>query len=177
MLAAFSAITVATIFALESQITEKDNEISSLNSQLSSLQTVILRYMFFLNNSNNEIAYKDSQIAMLNSQISTLNNIVSLNVSTILIEKTVTQEAGEGTTIWNDALQFAGYIKADIQSSSNTTYVEVSYSSYGVNYHGVARVGNGTASFPILPALVTIKVGNSESEGYVTTTISVTYYY
>ena len=153
-----------TISSLNSQLTEKDDIISSLNSQISTLQ--------------NTLASKDSQIKSLNSTILSLYDYLYLNVSALLVYTSVDQEANSSTTVWNYVLQFAGYVTVYVQSSSNTTYVTLSYSYREVDYQNSVTVGtNGTAAFPVLPALVKINVGNTDTVSPVTTSIMVIYYY
>jgi uncharacterized coiled-coil protein SlyX len=153
-----------TISSLNSQLTEKDDIISSLNSQISTLQ--------------NTLASKDSQIKSLNSTILSLYDYLYLNVSALLVYTSVDQEANSSTTVWNYMLQFAGYVTVYVQSSSNTTYVTLSYSYREVDYQNSVTVGtNGTAAFPVLPALVKINVGNTDTVSPVTTSIMVIYYY
>ena len=153
-----------TISSLNSQLTEKDDMISSLNSQISTLQ--------------NNLASKDSQIKSLNSTILSLYDYLYLNVSALLVYTSVDQEANSSTTVWNYMLQFAGYVTVYVQSSSNTTYVTLSYSYREVDYQNSVTVGtNGTAAFPVLPALVKINFGNTDTVSPVTTSIMVIYYY
>jgi hypothetical protein len=164
---------------LESQISEKNNEISSLKSQLSSIQNLLLRYMNFLNQSNSELADKDAQIASLRSQISMLTNYLNLNASISLVyNQALEQNANNYTVIWSNPLAYAGYLTVSVQSSSNTTYVQVLYSAFGVNYNNTITVGKGgIAAFPVLPALVEIRMGNKEPSGTVNATISIIYHY
>ncbi|MGB9958904.1 MAG: hypothetical protein ACPLKQ_00055 [Candidatus Bathyarchaeales archaeon] len=153
-----------TISSLNSQLAEKDAAISSLNSQISTFQS--------------NIKSKDSQINSLNSTILTLYSYLYLNASTVLVYTSISQEANSSSTLWNYALQFAGYIVVYVQSSSNTTYVELSYSYREVNYRNIVTVGtNGTAAFPVLPTSVKINVGNTDTVSPVTTSIMAIYYY
>jgi uncharacterized coiled-coil protein SlyX len=153
-----------TVSSLNSQLTEKDNVISSLNSQILTLQ--------------NALASKDSQINWLNSTILSLYDYLYLNASTLLVYTSVDQDANSSTTVWNYMLQFAGYVTVYVQSSSNTTYVTLSYSYNEVDYQNSVTVGtNGTAAFPVLPALVKIDVGNTDTISPVTTSIMAIYYY
>ena len=150
---------------LQSQLAEKDNIISSLNSQISNIQ--------------NSLAVKESQIESLKSQISSLFNYLALNASTVLFYDVLTQNANSCTTIWSDVLQFAGYVAVTVQSSSNKTYIEISYSSFGVDYNETVIVGMyGVAAFPVLPAVVEIRVGNMNTNAsIVTMAIKAVYHY
>ena len=172
------AIYVPMVSNLESQITEKDNTISSLNTQLAALQSTLGQVA-------NEITTKDSQIAALNSTISGYNaaildyrKIILLQASGLLYNQEITQDASNYTVIWNNPVEYAGYVTVAVQSSSNTTYVETVYSSYGVNFDYNMTVGTSeTAAFPVLPGLVEIRVGNTELAGTITAAITATYYY
>lgn len=165
-------VYVPMVNNLQSQMTEKDNAISSLNSQISAL-----------NNSFNQInassSAKDTQIAALSSQLASYANILTLNVSAYLVyNQPVSQAASANTTIFTDVLYYAGFVSVAVQSDSNTTYVEVIYSYYGVNYDNNATVGkSGTAAFPVLPATVAIRVGNTELVDPVNATVTATYVY
>ena len=157
---------------LESQLTEKDTLISSMNATIVSLQNS-------LNQSSSTSATKDAQIVGLNHAISTYLNYLNLNVSDLLVyNQTIYQNAGANTTIYYDMVQFAGYITVEVQSSSNTTYVVLAYSSYGVNYNSTITVGTvGTAAFPVLPGPLYINVGNTETADAVAAIVTATYTY
>jgi hypothetical protein len=165
-------VYVPMVNDLRSQMTEKDKAISSLNSQISAL-----------NNSFNQInassSNKDTQIAALTSQLASYANILTLNVSAYLVyDQPVSQAASENTTVFTDVLYYAGYVSVAVQSDSNTTYVEVIYSYYGVIYDNNVTVGtSGTAAFPVLPATVAIRVGNTELVDPVNATVTATYIY
>jgi hypothetical protein len=172
------AIVVYTpmINNLESQTAEKDNTISSLNNTISSLNRQISVLQNTLNQNNSDTS---AEIAALNAQISSLTNMLYLNASGVLVyNQAMTQDAGAYTTIWNDILNIAGYVTVAVQSSSNTTYVAVAYSTLGVYYNNNVTVGtSGTAAFSVLPGLIEIRVGNTDLVDPVTATVTATYYY
>jgi predicted PurR-regulated permease PerM len=174
-----SAIAIYTpqISDLQSQITQKDSTISSLNSQISVLNNS-------LNQTKTDAASKDSQIAALTQQIQYYDqyyfNIISLNASGILFSNSIIQYANNYTSIWNDYLDYAGYIIVQVQlATSNTTYAEVVYSTtYGVNYDNNVTLGTGgTAAFPVLPGLVEVRIGNTDTMDLNNATITAVYYY
>ncbi|MCJ7559931.1 hypothetical protein MUO79_04855 [Candidatus Bathyarchaeota archaeon] len=166
------AVYTPMVNNLESQTAEKDNTISSLNSQISALTNLVANYANSLNQS-------DSEMAALNSQISVLTSIVYLNESEYLVYgQAGSLDADANTTVFTDVLYYAGYVSVYVQSNSTTTYVEVIYSSYGVNYDNNVTVGtSGTAAFPVLPGLIEIRVGNTDTVNPVTATVTATYYY
>ncbi|MCW4044290.1 MAG: hypothetical protein NWE94_02085 [Candidatus Bathyarchaeota archaeon] len=157
---------------LAAELEEKENLISSMNATIISLQSS-------LNQSSNIASSKDSQIAALNYQISNLFNYLNLNVSAMLVyNQSFYQEANTNTSIYYDVVQFAGYVTVQVQSSSNTTYVRLAYSSYGVNYDNTIVVGTaGTAAFPVLPGIIDLRVGNTEESDAVGAAITATYTY
>jgi hypothetical protein len=179
------ALYVPRVGSLESQITEKDAQITEKDSELSLLNMTIKALQNTLSQIANDIANKDSQIAALNltisSYISTLSDyrsILLLQKSGLLYSQNVTQDANTYTVLWSDQLDYAGVVTVAVQSSSNTTYVETVYSSFGVNFDHNMTVGtSGTAAFPVLPGLVEVRVGNTEIAGGVTAAITATYYY
>jgi hypothetical protein len=179
------ALYVPRVGSLESQITEKDAQITEKDSELSLLNMTNIALQNTLSQIANDRANKDSQIAALNltlsSYISTLSDyrsILLLQKSGLLYSQNVTQDANTYTVLWSDQLDYAGYVTVAVQSSSNTTYVEPVYSSYGVNFDYNMTVGTGgTAAFPVLPGLVEIRVGNTEIAGTITAAITATYYY
>jgi len=170
---------MASTSALEAQLAEKDSTISSLNTQIAALNTQIGRYATYYNESYSNASDYDLEIASLNAQIEVLNNYLSLNASGILLNnQAVSQDANAYTTVWNELLDLAGYVTVDVQSSSSTTYVKVLYSAFGVNYDNNVTVGkSGTAAFPVLPGTIEIRIGNTDTSGTVTGTVTATYYY
>ena len=76
-------------------------------------------------------------------------------------DSTFSQDANTTTTVWNDQLDYAGYVVVQATASANTTYAEVSYSYAGTNFDYNQTLGtSGTAVFPVLPGTVTVKIGN-----------------
>ena len=168
----------------QKQLAEKDSTISSLQEQIAILELQ-------LSHTANASTY-DTQIAYLNSQLSYLNdtltyvyaeyadlqNIVQLGKSGILYDATSTQNANATTTLWNDQLDYAGYIVVQATASSNTTYAEVLYTYGEVNFDYNQTLGtSGTAAFPVLPGTVEIKIGNINQTNSNSVNVTVTYYY
>jgi hypothetical protein len=61
---------------------------------------------------------------------------------------------------------------------SSNTYVEVIWSSHGIDYSNKITIGtSGTAYFPVLPSNVEVRVGNTNLINGATETVTVTYYY
>jgi len=176
------AVYTPRVNNLESQIAEKDNTISSLNSTVSSLNNTISslnRTNQVLQNTISQLSLNQSDISALELQIAYLSNITQLRVHGLLVyNQAVNQAADANTTIFTNVINYAGYVSVDVQSNSTTTYVELAYSSHGVNYDNSVTVGtSGTAAFPVLPGSVEIRVGNTETVDSVNATVTATYYY
>lgn len=163
---------------LQSQITEKDNTISSLQQQIDYLQAQ-------LSTTTNatvyiqQIAYLEQELSYLTDQTTAYYNIAIMNASSILIYQ---QQATIANNTWADAynnvLEYAGYIVVQATSTTNTTYAETLYSSYGVNYDQNVTLGtSGTAYFPVLPGTVEVRIGNLDQTNSATVTVTVAYYY
>jgi cell division protein FtsL len=166
-----------TINSLNAEIEEKNQTIATLNLQITSLQSQIDS----LNSTSTNVDVLEGQIADLQAQIQSLYNVLYLNASATLVEtQTLQQEPFTNITIWDQLdkpLIYAGYVTVQVESSSNLTYVQLYYSSYGVAYDNVVSLGNGTAAFPVLPGNIFIVVGNEETVDQVTVTVAATYYY
>ena len=158
-------------------ITDKDNTISSLNSQISQLN-------FNVTSLQNQVASDNSTIHKDNIAITNLTN--QLNQLTYL-QNLVTDKSR--VLISNESHSYpftwgwlgldnytAGYIC--VQVSQLETYVRLSYSSHGINYNNTIVVGTGlTAVFPILPPTdFIISIGKTDNSA-TNETVTITYYY
>ena len=190
LVAALVAVTVVykpmqSNSALEAQLAEKDDTIAQLNNRTIALQKQLANYVMLFSQYSNEsgtdvtVTELNAQIASLNAQIEVLNNYLNLNASGLLLNNlAVSQGANAYTTVWNELLDIAGYVTVDVQSSTNTAYVEVRYSAFGVNYDENQTVGiSGTAAFPVLPGTIEIRIGNTDTSGTVTGTVTATYHF
>lgn len=183
------AIYVPMVNDLNSQIAEKDDTIVSLSTQISAFQSVI-------NQLSQNLTDKDAQIADLTSSLDTIeanltetynsilseyNSIIGLGKSGYLVSAyTITQGQNASTVIWDDILQYAGYITVAVESTSNTTYVRVAYSSYDVDYDQNVTLGTiGGTALPILPGEILISIGNIDPNvgESVNATVTVNYIY
>ena len=176
-------IYVPMVSNLQSQITEKDNMIVTLGAQVSAIQSA-------LNQIASNMTAKDAQINELTARLSSIaeeyntiladyNAIITLGKSGILLSNfSLVQAANSSTVIWNDIVEYAGYVAVQLQSTSNTTYARVAYTSYGVNFNQSITVGeSGTAAFPVLPGTIEVSVGNTEPVNSVNGTVAATYVY
>lgn len=168
--------SLAGIFAiyqptnLKSQLAEKDQSIASLQAQLEALQEQMsqtgngtLAYI-------QQIAYLNEQLANLNAtatdlgqQLMSLNDILALRKSGILYsQNSVSQDANAGTLLWNDVLDYAGYVIVQVEATANTTYAQIifTFGDSGVFNYNVTVGNSGTALLPVLPGTVQINICN-----------------
>jgi cell division protein FtsB len=169
------------INSLNAQIAQKDQSITALNAQITALSSQVNS----LNSQNptSDQTSMQNEINGLNAQIQSLYNVIYMNASATLVSAQ-TFTVGPNTTIvvWDQPdtpLLYAGYVTVQVQSSSsNTTFVEMAYDSFGVLYDNVVTIGNeGTVSFPVVPGPVTIVLGNTELNSAVTGTVAASYHY
>ena len=167
---------------LQSQIADKDTTISSLNQTISNLQAQLST----TTNNAEQIAYLEQELSDLNDTLTSAyetvyyyENVTALKAGAYLVYQ---QQATIGNNTWadayNNALSYAGYIVVQATSTSNTTYAETLYSSYGVNFDQNVTLGtSGTAYFPVLPSTVEVRIGNLDQTSSATVTVTLTYYY
>ena len=154
----------------QSTVSQLQSQMDNLNSQVSSLTS--------------QLATANSQITSLTTQVNALNANVNLQDSSVLAnDQTYAQTASSYSTVTFSAT-YSGYVSVNVQSSSvSGTWVEVSYSSYGINYNQAytgsqaIHAGN-SAVFPIMPSTsVTVGIGNGLSSGSATEVVTITYVY
>jgi outer membrane murein-binding lipoprotein Lpp len=173
------AVYMPMVSNLESQIAEKNSTISSLNLQVSSLNSQVLTLQTDIEQLNSTIEdYKAAQEAF-NSEVELYLSIIYLNESGYLFaDRIFALAANTSDAIYEGNIMYAGCVSVSVESTSNTTYVQVVYSSYGVNYNQNMTVGTGgSAVFPVLPGDITVAIGNTEPVDNVTGTASATYRY
>jgi hypothetical protein len=168
----------------QAQLAEKDSTISSLQAQIASLED---RLANTANASTyvTQIAYLNQQLLALNDTLTTTNadmlsleKILQLQTSGTLYDANFVQDANTTTTVWNNQLDYAGYIVVQATASANTTYAEVIYSYGETNFDYNQTLGtSGTALFPVLPGTVVVKIGNTNQTATNSITATATYIY
>jgi hypothetical protein len=128
----------------------------------------------------NQVNSLNNELATFRNQVNELTAIVNLQKSTILVDhQTVSQPVGY-YTCWTFKVDYAGYIEVWVHTSTtDTTYVQVVWSSYGINYDNKIIVGaSGKAFFPVLPCShVEVRVGHSNLFSGATETVTIIYHY
>jgi len=175
------------INALNTDKTDLQNQVNTLNTDKSNLQSEYQNYI-------STHTYTDTQYSSLNtayqnyktthshsdSEYNLLNDIVNLDKSMVWVDSQTISQPASSYTYWTFSASYAGYIEVIVESSTTTnTFVEVVYTSHGVNYDERITVGiSGTATFPLLPSdNIQVRVGNTNLISGATETVTVTYHY
>jgi uncharacterized coiled-coil protein SlyX len=175
------AVYLPVVSDLESQIAERDTSIAALNSQVNSLTSQVTSQNAQLLLLQGEVNSTRQGIEILNSQLASYLQILHLNVSSYLFMETplTAQPENNYTVVFQDILEYAGYVGVTVESTSNTTYVQLLYSHNEVNFdHNITVSTYGKAYFPILPGPIEIRVGNTGPPGdLLNATVTAVYYY
>lgn len=171
------------------QANDESNQIATLQVKLANLNKTVTQLtdyynslMYVLNTENHDSAVAlteaNNQKAALQAQVNNLRAITDLSMSTTWVDQTVIQNAGSFTH-WNHTAGYAGYLAVTLTSTSTPIYVNIIYSSHGVNYNEqINMASTDTAYFPVLPSdYVEVIVGNGLASGTASIEVVVTYYY
>ena len=167
----------------QAQLKEKDNTISSLQTQINALE-----YKLSITNSTtyvSQIAYLNSQLSGLNdtltsvySDYASLQKIVRLGSSEVWYDNSFNQDANTATTLGTAEVDYAGYVVVQATATANTTYAQVLYTYGGIDMDFNQTIGtSGTALFPLLPGTVEIRMGNINQSDANNVTATITHYY
>lgn len=170
---------------------DKDNMISSLNSQVSQLNINATNLQKIANLTESKVIvqnYFAGPNALNSSTVVVSNNTV---LPSSMVE--IFRENGSAKPqphIDHVDIDYAGYIVVDVYDPFS--FVELEYSSNGISYNNTVNCGNNTAGgsayFPVLPtSTLTIQVGVSNIyspidfeigvPAYTWETVTITYYY
>lgn len=182
---AASLIAVFAVYqptSLQGQVNNKNKEISSLQTQISSLKSQFnsnaTGYENQIQSLNSELTNLTNEVNSANGQLENASNIMTMKASTTLLNAAAeTIPNSSYVDVFDNSLPYPGYVAMQETSNSTTTYVQVIYSVYGVNYNENVTLGkSGTADFPVLPTTVDIRIGNEDKIAS-NATVTVTYTY
>jgi hypothetical protein len=160
-----------TISDLQTQVNNQTSQISTLNSQVTILQNQ-------LSTSKSNSSTLAEKVANLTSTVGDYESILAMNNSDVALDnETYTQDAKATSTLYEGTINYAGYAVIEVTATSNTTYVQATYTCGDLDYNQTITVGtSGTAIFPILPGDLKIVLGNIGTETN-NATVTFTYYY
>ena len=145
-----------------------------------SLVVAIANYIITNNSFTSTDNYNNEQIASLEGQVDNLTNILNLNNSTIWVNSQTVSQGTDSYFNWTFSASYCGYISVSLQTSTIPyTWIELTYSAYGMNYNQAQLVSApNTAFFPILPCSnITVGVGSGNTSSSAIVTVTITYYY
>lgn len=197
VLAVISIILLAsTVGALalylptQSQLTEKENVIASLQSEASSLQDQLdaanayKSQVSSLQTQNQNLQDQwdelNATVYEYSSQLSDMEKITSLNTyGTMYTNASFDLAANSTKILYSNTINYAGYVVVDAASNVTSTYATVSYSyTYGGTDYSFAynqTIGkDNTVLFAVLPGIVTVTIG---CENEADNVIAAVYYY
>jgi uncharacterized coiled-coil protein SlyX len=173
-----------TVDTLNSQVAEKDITIADLTENVTDLTDQMSDLQASLNQKDAQIDDLEEAIEYSNSLIEHYSSILLMNETSPLVTSTeFTLNASESEIIYQNeqyGLDYAGYVGVSVESSSNTTYVQLFYTYKGFNFDQNVTVGeSGAAYFAVLPSFITIKIGNTDegTSDVINGTVSARYYY
>jgi hypothetical protein len=181
-------ISLAGTFAYyTSIINDKVNTISSLNSQVASLNTQV-------SNENNTISSLNNQLATLQGQVSNIrilgaeNSTVWINTLSLSVRQDVTIEEQIAAIYTNNSaiippsqnVSSLGYVSVLVSSNNTSTNVQYVYAASNGTFVGLSQwiqVGlYGIAVFPVQPT-TTAYVAFTSSSGTSSFTATAIYHY
>lgn len=197
VLAVISIILLAsTVGALalylptQSQLTEKENTIASLQSDVSSLQDQLdtanayKAQVTSLQAQNQELQDEwdtlNATVYEYSSELSDMEKITQLSTyGTMYSNASFDLAANNTKTLYSNTINYAGYVVVDATSNVTSTYATVSYAyTYGGTDYAFAynqTLGkDNTGIFAVLPGIVTVTVG---CENEADNVVAVVYYY
>ncbi len=124
-------------------------------------------------------SHTNSEYDSLQSAYNQLQQVVNLQKSQIIAdEEMILQEHGERTLVMSFIGDYAGYFTISIESTTSNAYVDVEFYFHGKSFKFSETLGtSGSTIVCVLPATVSIYVGNSNWFDPATHSISVTYWY
>ena len=172
--------SASTIDRLNSENAGLKGNMTVLNQQIVSLQNILAQREGSIDDKDSQISALNNEVSALNDDVDGLLNLLYLNATgTAVSNQSFSLAAGENSIVWGGDVDYAGYFTVSVQSSSNTTFVQMVYSSFEINFDDTIVVGtSGIAGFPVLPTdNINVIIGNTELVDSVNGTVTVTYNY
>jgi len=168
----------------QSQISQKDDTIDSLTDEVAVLQLQLSQipdsavYLGQIANLKQQLeGLNDSYTGVL-AEYTNLLKIVQMRASGIMYDSSFTQNANEQTILYENAVDYAGFVVVEATANATSTYAKVQYSFGEFNFDYNQTLGtSGTAAFPILPGNVQLLIGNVNETNSNTVTATATFYF
>jgi hypothetical protein len=167
----------------QTQVTDKDQTITSLNQQIAALQEQINEvpntstYTAQIAALQAQIAQYNASLASLGTEYQNLQKIADLATYGNLYSGNFNQDLNATKTLWSGTLEYAGYVVVEGTSNVTSTYVQVT-NVFSSTYTLASNQTLGTSGilvFAVLPGTLEVKVGNVNVAAQVNATA--VYYY
>jgi cell division protein FtsB len=190
LIAIIAYFSIAGISA-QNSYNNLQNQNKQLITWLDGNKTLLTQTQANNTNLQNQVSSYNTTIISLTSNLTNLQEIVNMQESAVLWNASM----DFGSTSWNifvdnypngvlEANQihtdYAGYVAVSvINSTSNSTYLGLSYSSNGFSYDNTVSIGSsGSTIFPILPTTsLSIRIATGTSSYLNITNVTIIYYY
>lgn len=168
----------------QSQISQKDNTISSLTSEVAALELQLSQipdssiYLGQIANLNQQIANLNDSYTGVIAEYTSILKIVQMRASGIMYDGSFTQNANDQTILYDDAVDYTGLVVVEASANATSTYAKVQYSYGDFNFDYNQTLGmSGSVAFPILPGNVQLIIGNINETESNTVTATATFYF
>ncbi len=162
----------------QTQISEKDQTIASLNQQIAALQQQIAAapnistYTAQIAALQSQIAEYNATLTSLGTEYQNLQKIADLATYGNLYSGNFSQDLNATTTLWSGNIDYAGYVVVEGTSNVTSTYVQVT-NVFSSTYTLASNQTLGTSGilvFAVLPGTLEVKVGNINEAAQVNAT-------
>ncbi len=168
----------------QSQISQKDDTIDSLTDEVAVLQLQLSQipdsavYLGQIANLKQQLEGLNDSYTGVFAEYTNLIKIVQMRASGIMYDSSFTQNANEQTILYENAVDYAGFVVVEATANATSTYAKVQYSFGEFNFDYNQTLGtSGTAAFPILPGNVQLLIGNVNETNSNTVTATATFYF
>jgi len=178
VLVASTVGALALYLPTQTQITEKDQTIASLNQQITVLQQQIdaapdiSTYTAQIAALQSQLQQYNVTLTDINSEYQNLQKIADLTIYGNLYSGNFSQDANATTTLWRGNIEYAGYVVIQGTSNVTSTYAQVTnvFSSTYTLASNQTLGASGTIVFAVLPGELEVKVGNLNEAAQVNAT-------
>jgi hypothetical protein len=183
ILVASTVGALALYLPSQTQMTEKDQIIASLNQQITALQQQsdaapnISTYTAQIATLQSQIAQYNASLSSIGTEYQDLQKIADLAIYGNLYSDNFNQDLNATTTLWSGSIEYAGYVVVEGTSNVTSAYVQVTnvFSSTYTLASNQTLGTSGIVVFAVLPGTLEVKVGNLNEAAQVNATA--VYYY
>ena len=124
-------------------------------------------------------SHTNTEHSELQNQITHYESILNIQLQEVVLDQhTINQDSNTHSLVKGVSCHYAGYLEISLTSTTDNAYVIVEYWYDGSLYSGRKTIGTSdTTRFLVLPAHVSVYVGNTNWWTEATHTVDITYHY